>query len=144
MKDITAKLLGAWRLVSYESRISGKETVYPFGEDAVGQLTYDYTGRMSAQLMKAQRPRSLSVNLSIGSEEEIKAVGYLTYFGTFEVEEDKGMVTHHVEGALFPKWIGTKLRRLFELSGEHLTLKTPPISFKGEEIVSVLVWEKIK
>ncbi len=144
MKDVRAKLLGTWRLISYESRISGKETAYPFGEDAVGQLTYDSTGRMSAQLMKSQRPRSLSVNLSIGSEEEITAVGYLTYFGTFEVEEDKGMVTHHVEGALFPKWIGTKLRRLFELSEERLTLKTPPISFKGEEIVSVLVWEKIK
>jgi YD repeat-containing protein len=45
-------LLGAWRLVSWEARDATGRITYPLGEDARGQLSYDGSGRMSAQLMR--------------------------------------------------------------------------------------------
>lgn len=142
MSDLKEKLYGTWRIVSYESRI-GQDVSYPFGKNVIGQLKYGPDGKMSAQLMQADRSRISSVDVYVGSEQELKAIGYLAYFGTFDLDENKGIVNHYVEGSLFPRWVGSKLTRLFELKKNRLTLTTPPIQTKGEQIVSVLVWEKI-
>ncbi|MBS4031522.1 MAG: lipocalin-like domain-containing protein [Clostridiales bacterium] len=142
MDVLKAKLYGTWSIVSYESRI-GQDVSYPFGKDVVGQLKYGPDGKMSAQLMQSGRSKVSSVDVYVGSEKELTAIGYLAYFGTFDVDEEKGIVTHYVEGALFPRWVDTKLTRLYDLKANRLTLTTPPIQTKGEQIISVLVWEKI-
>lgn len=143
MDGIIEKLYGTWHLVSYESRI-GQDVSYPFGNNAIGQLKYGPEGKMSAQLMKSDRSKITSIDVYVGSEQELTEIGYLAYFGTFDVDENKGIVTHFVEGSLFPKWVGTKLTRQFELQENRLTLTTPPIQTGGEQIISVLVWEKIE
>src|SRR4051794_15855442 len=47
--EIRHKLLGAWSLVSWESFSNDGTQSYPLGEDAVGQLMYDDTGRVSTR-----------------------------------------------------------------------------------------------
>jgi hypothetical protein len=45
---VAERLLEAWRLVSWEATDSDGRLTYPLGPDAVGQLSYDQEGRMSA------------------------------------------------------------------------------------------------
>jgi Lipocalin-like domain len=54
------KLLGTWRLISWEERKAGLEVSYLLGADAVGQISYDAVGRMSAKLMRPNQPNFAS------------------------------------------------------------------------------------
>jgi YD repeat-containing protein len=63
-------LLGAWRLVSWEARDATGRVTYPLGEDARGQLSYDGSGRMSAQLMRQHQARFASQDWRQASEKE--------------------------------------------------------------------------
>ena len=55
-EGLRANLIGAWTLVSFESRsLDGSSVIYPFGPDAQGIIMYTPDGYMSAQLMRAGR-----------------------------------------------------------------------------------------
>lgn len=143
---IAKALVGAWRLISFESRTTGGDTRQPLGRAPRGQLLYEANGRMSAQLMNPERPPFASGDLSGGTDAEVRAAvgGYIAYYGTYTVDAGRRLVTHHVEGALFPNWIGSDQVREFRLNGDRLTLQTPPIRMRGEESVTVLVWERVR
>ena len=141
----TQKFMGTWKLVTSEFRTSDGKVSYPLGEKAVGILMYDSGGRMAVQLMRQDRPRFASGDMRGGTPEEAKiaADGYVAYFGTYEVEDRKGTVVHHVEASLFPNWMGQDQVRFFEFSSDLLTLKTLPILSGGQEITGVLVWKRL-
>jgi hypothetical protein len=140
-----AALIGTWRLVSFESRAGG-EARYPLGRSVQGQLIYDAAGHMSAHLMMPDRPRFASGDRARGTDAEVRVafVGYLAYYGTYTVDHQRGTVTHHVEGASFPNWVGSTQLRHLRLEGARLTLTTPPIRAAGEELVTVLTWERVR
>jgi hypothetical protein len=142
----TDALVGNWRLVSFESRTAGGELRYPLGVTPVGQLLYDATGHMSAQLMDPERPRFAGGDLTRGSEAEMRAAvrGYIAYYGTYTFDLPRGLVTHHVEGALFPNWVGSDQVRHVQLESDRLTLTTPPMRVGGKEVTTVLVWERAR
>jgi len=52
---VSQALVGAWRLVSSEFRLSSGEVIHPYGTDAVGLLIYSVDGLMSAQIMRSGR-----------------------------------------------------------------------------------------
>jgi len=139
------EFVGTWKLVSFEMLRSDGQTVYPFGRDIVGVGCYDARGNMSGQLMRSNRPVFAINDPQKGTSEEIKAAfeGYLAYFGTYEIDEEKGTVTHHVKGSMFPNWVGSDQIRFYEFSGNRLTLRTPPIQVGGIAVTSLLIWERI-
>jgi len=138
------QFVGTWKLVSSEFRRSDGEVTYPMGRNASGMLMYDASGHMSVQIIRPDRPAFASGDQLKGTLEEIKSAfeGCVAYFGTYEVNEKKGTVTHHVEGSSFPNWVGTDQRRFFEFYGNRLTLSTPPAPFGGEHVTALLVWER--
>ena len=144
-KTTIQRFIGTWKLVTSEFRTSDGKVTYPLGEKAVGILVYDSGGRMAAQLMRPDRPKFASGDMRGGTPEEIKtaAEGYVAYFGTYEVDDKKGTVVHHVDASLFPNWLGQDQTRFFEFSDDLLTLKTPPILSGGQEITGVLVWKRL-
>lgn len=111
---------------------SGK-TVYPYGEKLFGMLIYTPGGHMSALLMNPDRKKFASDDLKAGTTEEIKQAyeKFDAYCGTYTIDEEKGTVTHHVEGAKFPNWVGTNQVRNFELKGNKLQI-TAKIKIEGE------------
>lgn len=140
-------IIGAWKLVSFEIRNDNGDVTYPFGENAQGSIIYTETGRVAAQLMRPNRPQLAAGDQMKGAAEEIKAnyEGFISYFGPYEFDAEEGFVLHHVEGSLFPNWEGQAQKRFFELSGNRLTLSTPPTLWGGGgEIVAVLTWERIE
>jgi hypothetical protein len=139
------EFVGTWKLVSFEMRRSDGQIVYPLGRDVVGVISYDARGNMSGQLMRSDRPAFATNDFQKGAPDEIKAAfeGFLAYFGTYEINEEKGTVTHHMRGSSFPNWVGSDHIRFFEFSGNRLTLRTPPIQMGGIAVTSLLIWERM-
>jgi Lipocalin-like domain len=136
------EFVGAWKLISLERRTAAGAVTYPLGEHPVGRLTYDAMGRMSAQLMRPDRPKfKADDDARTGSTEEKIAAydGYTAYYGTYTVNEADHTVIHHVEASLYPNWIGSDQLRKYEFSGDRLTLRV--VSSGGERR---LVWERVR
>lgn len=53
-KENKTPLLGTWKLVSFEIRVSNNDVLYPFGEIVKGLLIYT-DGYMSGKLMPHNR-----------------------------------------------------------------------------------------
>jgi hypothetical protein len=137
------EFVGAWKLISFERRTTaGGEVTYPMGQNPVGRLTYDALGRMSAQIMRPDRPKFQAGDAARTgtAEEKIAAFdGYTAYYGTYTVNESERVVTHHVEASLYPNWVGTDQRRPYEFVGDQLTLHV--VNGAAE---SKLVWERVR
>jgi Lipocalin-like domain len=139
------KLLGTWRLVSFEARdLSGKQQ-YPLGKDVSGQLIYDAAGNMSAHVMRNDRPLFAIDDPARAMDSEVRSAfdGHASYFGTYEIDEAMQTVTHHVQGAWYPNWIGKDQLRYFKFDGDRLVLISPPIVSDGESLEYVLTWERV-
>ncbi len=135
--------VGTWNLLSAIAQRPNEDTINFFGENPFGRLMYDNNGNMSVFIMRTGRSKFASDDRMGGSAEEIKEAfeGTSIYCGTYEIDEDKGTVKHYVEGDLFPNLEGTEQVRFFKLSGNQLTLSTPPISAWGKEWIFSLIWE---
>jgi hypothetical protein len=141
---LVGKLAGAWRLLSSEFTNSRGDVFYPLGEDAQGQVIFTQSGYMSGQLLRKGRPVFSSGNQASGTPEEIKDAfeGFVSYYGPFELDLGKHKLITHVEGSLFPNWVGGDQERFFELHEDRLILKTTPIAIGNDEFVGVLIWQR--
>lgn len=113
-QTLREQLIGTWELVSYQTEDDKGNTVYPFGKDAKGFIMYNPDGYMSAQLEKVGRTAYQSGDIHNGTTEEMAeaAQGYMAYSGKFEVNEEKGEVTHHMEISMNPTWEGQAQPRI--------------------------------
>ena len=140
---ISDEFIGVWNLISFERRTAAGEVTYPMGAKPVGRLTYDALGRMSAQIMRPDRPKFQSASSGRGSAEEKIAAfdGFIAYYGTYVVNEKDHSVIHHVEASLYPNWVGSDQRRLYKFSEGKLILRAINGS-GGPGAESRLVWER--
>jgi hypothetical protein len=133
------RIIGTWRLVSYESSETGGRRGRPYG-DAVGRLAYDENGNMSGQVM---RPERAKVELGEGNAQQVRAayLGYIAYFGTYEVAADGQSVVHHVQGALNPAWVGGTQVRKMRFDEDRLVLSAD-VQKAGAVVTHTLTWER--
>ena len=133
------RLVGHWTLVSYDAVAPDGTRSLPFGH-AVGRLSYDEHGHMSGQVMRPGRAR---VSLE-GNAQQVRAayIGYIAYFGRYEVNTAGDSVTHFVEGALNPAWVGGEQVRQVRFDGDLLVLQADVQ--KGQKTIRhVLRWRKL-
>ncbi len=147
MRDSSANpmpLVGVWKLVSFEARREGEETSFPFGADAKGLLIYTDVGHFSVQMMGANRPKFASGDQQKGTDEEVSQcfIGCISYFGRYEFDANGGVVIHDIQSSLFPNWEG-KQKRFIEFSGNHMSLKTPPVMWNGKMTTGAMIWERM-
>ncbi len=136
---------GTWKLISYETVTPGGVRTFPLGEDAIGLLIYQPSGRMSVQFMRRDRPTFKSGDAWRGTLEEERAAfeGFFSYAGRYTVDAGRGVVTHHIEISSAPNYVGTDVERTFSLSGNRVTLRTPQRQLAGQTSSSILVWERV-
>lgn len=138
-------VVGVWRLVTYTSVDPDSGAVIePFGPAPKGVLHYTAGGRMSALLTAGDRKRFTAGN-RINAPMEERAEAFATssaYAGTYTLEADR--VTHHVEMATNPDWVGGDQLRYPKIEGNRLTITTPSLPTRpdGKLRVSTLVWER--
>ena len=73
---------------------------------------------------------------------------FFAYYGTYTVDESAGTVTHQLEGAMDPTYVGTDQVRQFEFVGDDRLLLTAIIDNEltreiGSVGTNVLTWERI-
>jgi len=114
-EGIKNRFIGAWRLVSLEAP-SADGTIHR--SDSSGLLVFTSDGHMSVQVMERNPP----VQAHAGPEQYSQG-GYEACFGRYEID-DSHAFTFHVEGALVRTLIGKDLKRIYELSGKQLIVKS--------------------
>jgi hypothetical protein len=144
--DLASAMVGAWRLVSFETHRSDGSVRHPLSPQATGLLVYTDTGWMCGQLMRPNRPGFPGAGMTQGTDAEVRAAatGYVAYAGPFDVDERARTVTHHVQLSLFPNLIGTDQVRVVTMTGDRLELTTPPELSHGVSRFARLAWERIK
>jgi len=145
MVTLRDSLVGTWRLVSYEARHQAGDTIFPMGRDLKGYITYTADGHVSVQVMVPGRAGLASGDISRGTTEEWAeaAKGYFAYCGTYDVDETRRTVTHHVELSLVPNWVGQEQVRDVHLQEGRLELSGPPTPILGDTRTAHLVWERV-
>jgi len=140
--QIRDKLLGAWKLITWEIPGSTGTVTYPLGPQAIGQIMYDATGRVSAQLVQPGQPRFVSDDWLQAQTEEKAAAwsGYFGYFGTFTIDVDAGAVIHHIEGSWFPNLIGTQQVRYYRFEGDDRLVLSADTAWGPVRII----WDRVK
>ncbi|HTQ61859.1 MAG TPA: lipocalin-like domain-containing protein [Candidatus Solibacter sp.] len=109
------KLIGAWRLVSLDEPGSGGKIKHV--TDQKGMLIYTRDGHMSVQLMYPPSASSLT-------NDYVKN-GYEASFGSYDVDEAKHTVIHHVQGSITEGLVGKNLPRVYQFAEDgHLIIKS--------------------
>jgi hypothetical protein len=141
----TPNVVGSWRLVSYDTQTAEGVKTFPLGQDLEGLAIYLPNGRVSIQFMRRDRPLFKSGDAWRGTLEEERAAfeGFFAYAGRYTIDAPRSVVTHHLEIASAPNYVGVDLVRTFSFSGNRLTLRTPPRTLAGQTATSTLVWERI-
>ncbi len=122
------RFIGAWHLARINAPgPDGKQTETP---QPKGMLIYTRDGHMSVQLM-------YSKSADVRSNEYVLN-GYEASFGSYDVDEGKHLLTHHVQGSITRDLlVGKDLPRIYEFTGDgKLIIK----SARPEEHWSV-TWE---
>ncbi len=114
-------LIGRWRLVEYRADSAGK-TLYPMGEGAQGVLDYSADGKVSVHIM-ARDGR------------------YFAYYGDYTVDEATSMVTHRLELASEPAFVGASNLRHAKLQGARLTL-SGAMTIDGRPAAIEVTWQR--
>ena len=113
------KVIGTWKLVSYEVEIQATGQRSPvMGDRPTGYATFTPEGRIFFVLTgEARKPAKTD-------HERAELLNTLVaYSGTYRLEGDKW--TTHVDVAWNPEWIGTEQIRSFQVNGERLVVLTP-------------------
>jgi hypothetical protein len=150
---VVAQLVGGWSLVSRVTTGADGRVLTDVGLSAKpsGILIYDRAGHVAAQLSRPGRTIAMladewrEAQKVIGTDDTSQTIlGYDAYFGTYTVDEKKGIVTHHLESALFPGDIGKSIARRFAISGDTLTITFNTTLRDGTPVTRTLVWTRQK
>ena len=115
-QGLRSRFIGAWRLVWLEEPAADGSI---HRADCTGLLVYTRDGHMSVQVMY-RNPQAGSGTAPV----QYAQGGYEASFGTYELH-DAHSFTFHVEGALVRTLIGKDLKRVYDLSGNQLIVKSP-------------------
>ena len=145
MTRLSAALIGTWELLAREDR-NGAGEVRPdpvLGADPVGLLFYGREGRFALQLMKRERgARPLGSGACLAGGARVQC-GYDAYFGTYSVDDERGVVTQTLKAALSPESVGQVLTRQMSIAGDTLTIRVETASVGGEAVTRTLRWRRV-
>ena len=107
---------GAWRLLWLEEP-DAEGKIHK--ADCTGLLVYTKDGHMSVQVMYRN-----AQGAGGAAPVQYAQGGYEASFGRYEIN-DARTFTFHVEGALVRTLIGKDLKRVYELNGSQMIVKSP-------------------
>jgi hypothetical protein len=130
MENIAKVIIGTWRLVHSININSKGEIEYPYGDDAIGYIHYNDSGIMAVQISRKSR-EAVSDPSNLVHE-------YLAYFGRYEIDTEREVVRHLLEGELFPGDHSEILERRYRFDGDLMSLK--PVDGTNREIL----WKRVR
>jgi hypothetical protein len=141
-REANAQFAGVWKLVGEETRDAKGDVVA--GPNAAsggrfGFIAYDPAGYVGVTIAWSKRP-AFTGKASTPDEARSALASYNSYWGSFAVNEARGIVTHQTMGAVSPAFAGTNQERGFTIAGNRLTLRPPNLA-NGDQ--RALTWERV-
>jgi Lipocalin-like domain len=138
--DVSAKLFGAWRLVSFQLAVVGEEGAPKdvFGPQPFGRIIFSPESSVIVFISRADRRPP-----SNDAEAAALLSSMTAYTGKFRLEGNKFIT--QVDGAWNEVYKGGEQTRYFELSGNKLTIRTPEQQsgiLIGKRTIATLVWQR--
>jgi hypothetical protein len=116
--DNSAKILGTWKLVSFEAEIQTTGQKEPvMGQNPTGYAIFTPEGRAFFMLTGEGRKPAKTVQESADLLDTLVA-----YTGTYRLEGDEWIT--QVDVAWNPEWIGTEQKRFFKMEGDRVQVVT--------------------
>ena len=142
---LSSNLPGTWLLQSrIDLTATGARHPDPLlGEDPVALLIYDRTGHFAAQFMKRDRSGAEASGPTNARNNTQAQGGYDAYFGTYSVDDEKGVVTQQLLGSLSPVNVGMVLSRAMEVRGDTLLIKLDTTAADGMSVTRTLTWRRL-
>jgi hypothetical protein len=140
--DNSAKILGVWKLVSFEAEIQATGQKEPvMGQNPTGYAIFTPEGRALFILTGEGRKPAKTMQERADLLDTLVA-----YTGMYRLEEDEWITK--VDVAWNPEWVGTDQKRFFKLEGDRLQVLTtwgvhPNWPDKGMTR-RILTFEKVK
>ena len=139
------RFVGYWRLAYCEYLSPDGQTLYPFGHEPRGTMTFDTEGRIEVTLDEAV------VALTHGDTQQISsAAGQpllpplgmtgrdLTFTGRYEAAED--YFIHHIDTSSAPGWGGSTSRRSYAFRKNRLITSVDDARLPGD---LSFIWERV-
>lgn len=144
--SLSSELPGTWLLQSrIDVTAAGERHPDPLlGEDPIALLIYDHTGHFAAQFMKRDRSNVVAAGPANAKNNTQAQGGYDAYFGTYSVDDEKGLVTQKLMGSLSAGNVGMVLSRAMEVRGDTLHIKLETTAADGIQVVRTLTWRRLK
>ena len=130
--ETAQRLVGMWRYVG--TTIDGRPRPNR-GANPKGYIFYAASGEMAAQIAP-DRVNPMAGTTPTPEEAKAALADYVSYFGTWSLDERAGTVTHHRVASVQPGPLADYVRT-YEFKGDRLILR--PVGTKQE-----VVWERIK
>lgn len=144
--SLSSDLPGTWLLQSRIDVTAAGER-YPdplLGEDPIALLIYDHTGHFSAQFMKRDRSNVVPAGSANTKNNTRAQGGYDAYFGTYSVDDAKGLVTQTLMGSLSAGNVGMVLSRAMEVRGNTLLISLETTAADGTPVIRTLTWQRLE
>ena len=121
-----APWVGTWRMTAVESRDSATGPWRrPFGDAPFGYVIYNADGSHAMQFTRTPTPAMFAAGADRGAtEQELRETfeAYFSWFGRYSVDPSRGIITHRIEGSLWPSWRNTMQERPFTIRGDTMLL----------------------
>ena len=143
LADDTAKLVGTWKVVSFETEYQAtgaRETI--LGKNPIGYIIYTADGRVMSLVTAA--------GLKAATTDQERAQlwrSMVAWSGTYRVEGNKLITKFDVSS--MPTWVGTERALVFSIDGNRLqTVPTEwvdaPLNPEKGKMRTVLTYERVK
>jgi hypothetical protein len=125
VESVRAQLVGVYTLIEYAAH----------GDEPTGRIWYEPSGQMSAMLF----PPGREPLANDASAEDFRASmrGLVAYYGSYTIDPVAGTVTHHIEGASNPAWLGDNFVRWYRFEGGNLRLSL------SSNFGNTLLWQRL-
>jgi hypothetical protein len=140
--DDRSKVLGIWRLVSFEMELQAtgeRENIR--GKNPTGYVIFTPEGRMMVVLTDEGRKAP-----STDQDRSDLFKSMLAYTGMYRIEGDKWITKVDVSGN--PAMVGTEQARFFRVDGDRLQESTPVAQWAARPekgmVRFILTWERAK
>jgi hypothetical protein len=132
LSEAAQRFVGIWRYVG--TSIDGRPRPNR-GSNPKGYIFYAANGEMAAQIAP-DRVNPMAGPTPTAEEAKAALADYVSYFGTWSLDERAGTVTHHRVASVQPGPLADYVRT-YEFKGDRLILR--PVGTKQE-----VVWERIR
>ena len=133
-KSMKELIVGSWTLLLVDAVAEDGTRTASYGPHPRGLTIFSPDGYYSSQAMSDIRPKFAADDKLKGTADEYKAavLGMISFFGRYTLDEEKKLLTLHLDACSYPNWDGTTQTRPITVLTEDVLTWITPVSSAGK------------